>query len=127
MSEQEISTVRNDYKAYLETKLGNIASYTPKATILQEQWTGITWPTSDKANYNPSTGVDKDTLVRVGKGSVAAPGGFVSAIFWSQPNGDELSLSVVARRKSIQNCIGTSRIVCKVLKRAAVLIGQQQR
>lgn len=85
MSEQEISTVRNDYKAYLETELGNVASYTPKATILQEQWTGITWPTSDEADYNPSTGVDKDTLVRVGKASVAAPDGFVSAIFGLSP------------------------------------------
>ena len=79
MSEQEISAVRNDYKAYLEAELGNVASYTPKATILQEQWTGITWPTSDKADHNPSTGVDKDILVRVGRASVAAPGGFVSA------------------------------------------------
>ena len=80
MTEQEISTVRNDYKAYLEAELGNVASFVPDASILQEHWAGITWPTNDEADHNPVTGVNENTLIRVGKASIAAPDGFVSVI-----------------------------------------------
>ncbi len=80
MTEQEISNVRNDYKAYLEAELANVASFVPNASILQERWAGITWPTSDKADHSPATGVDNDTLIRVGKASIAAPDGFVSVM-----------------------------------------------
>jgi len=76
MTEQEISAVRNDYKAYLEAELGNVASFVPKVSILQEHWSGITWPTNDEADHNPATGVDNDTLISVGKASIAAPDGF---------------------------------------------------
>ncbi|KAK2467971.1 hypothetical protein APHAL10511_000266 [Amanita phalloides] len=76
MNGNEISTVRNEYKAYLESELGNVTSYVPRAAILQDQWTGIVWPTSDKAEHDPATGVNQDILVRVGKSSVAAPSNF---------------------------------------------------
>jgi probable 2-oxoglutarate dehydrogenase E1 component DHKTD1 len=39
----------------------------------------MVWPMSKSANYNPDTGVEKDTLLKVGKASVAIPSGFVSA------------------------------------------------
>ncbi|KIL59385.1 hypothetical protein M378DRAFT_111106 [Amanita muscaria Koide BX008] len=76
MNEPEITAVRNDYKSHLESELRKVSSYVPTVNILQEQWSGIVWPTSEKAESNPSTGVDKDTLVRVGKASVAVPDGF---------------------------------------------------
>jgi hypothetical protein len=38
----------------------------------------MVWPMSERAEYNPETGVEEGTLVRVGKASVQAPEGFVS-------------------------------------------------
>ena len=107
MTEQEISAVRNDYKAHLEAELGNVASFVPKVSILQEHWAGITWPTNDEADHNPATGVDNDTLIRVGKASIAAPDGFVSVMRCS-PAQDGLILFMC--RKFIPNCIDTSPI-----------------
>lgn len=48
--------------------------------MLEDQWKGIVWPASAEANYDPETGVDRDTLTRIGKASVAVPDGFVSHI-----------------------------------------------
>ncbi|KAF8635350.1 hypothetical protein AX17_003941 [Amanita inopinata Kibby_2008] len=76
MSEQEIAEVRNDYKGYLEGQLANTGSYVPNVSVLEGQWKGIAWPTTAAAEHNPSTGIEKDVLVRVGKASVAVPTGF---------------------------------------------------
>lgn len=38
----------------------------------------MVWPASPSAVHNPDTGVEKETLVNVGKASVEVPSGFVS-------------------------------------------------
>jgi len=46
--------------------------------MLGGQWAGIVWPASPEAEYDPETGVGRETLVRVGRASVDVPVGFVS-------------------------------------------------
>ena len=41
----------------------------------------MVWPMSERAEYNPETGVEEGTLVKVGKASVQVPQGFVSLLF----------------------------------------------
>lgn len=41
----------------------------------------MVWPMSERAEYNPETGVEEGTLVHVGKASVQAPEGFVSSVY----------------------------------------------
>lgn len=48
--------------------------------MLQKQWSGIVWPTSDQAEKHPETSIDADTLRKVGKASVSYGEGFVCAM-----------------------------------------------
>jgi probable 2-oxoglutarate dehydrogenase E1 component DHKTD1 len=45
--------------------------------MLQGQWKGIVWPADETAERNPSTGVARDVLEKVGHASVTVPSGFV--------------------------------------------------
>ncbi|PVF93043.1 putative oxoglutarate dehydrogenase precursor [Serendipita vermifera] len=79
-----IEQVRRDRVAYLQSELDQATTYTPKSEwdagqeqgVARGKWTKMVWPASKSANPNPDTGVDKDTLLKVGKASVAIPSGF---------------------------------------------------
>ncbi|KAL0576101.1 hypothetical protein V5O48_005875 [Marasmius crinis-equi] len=74
---EEASDVRTSYKATLEKALAAVPSYEPTAPMLREQWSGMVWPAGGETLWNPDTGVNKETLVDVGKISVTVPDGFV--------------------------------------------------
>lgn len=80
IDKEEIANVRSAYKSHLESELSKVSTYAPTASMLEDQWKGIVWPASAEANHDPETGVDHDTLTRVGEASVAVPDGFVSYI-----------------------------------------------
>lgn len=46
--------------------------------MLERQWTGMVWPASAEAEFNPETGVERERLVKVGRTSVKVPEDFVS-------------------------------------------------
>ncbi|PPQ78664.1 hypothetical protein CVT25_010552 [Psilocybe cyanescens] len=73
---EDINTVRTSYKSKLEAELARMASYVPSASMLEKQWAGIVWPASVEAQHDPSTGVEKEKLEKIGKASVAVPEGF---------------------------------------------------
>lgn len=72
----EITSVRNAHKSHLESGLSTIDSYVPKASMLERQWTGMVWPASAEAEFNPETGVERERLVKVGRTSVKVPEDF---------------------------------------------------
>lgn len=74
---EDINTVRTSYKSKLEAELAKMASYVPSASMLEKQWAGVVWPASAEAQHDPSTGVEKEKLEKIGKASVAVPEGFV--------------------------------------------------
>ena len=51
--------------------------YVPNASMLQGQWKGIVWPADEVAEHNPSTGVARNLLDKIGHASVTVPSGFV--------------------------------------------------
>ena len=77
LSPETISDVRKSYKTQLESELARMPSYVPTVSRLEEQWTGMVWPTSKDAIHDPVTGVDESILQKVGKASVAVPEDFV--------------------------------------------------
>ena len=77
LSPETISDVRRSYKTQLESELATTPSYVPTVSRLEEQWTGMVWPTSKDAIHDPATGVNESSLQKVGKASVAVPEGFV--------------------------------------------------
>lgn len=80
IASETAKSVRESYKAYLNDELVQSDSYKPEARMLQQQWAGLVWPASQEAVRNPETGVDQETLVKVGKASVDVPEGFVSTL-----------------------------------------------
>jgi probable 2-oxoglutarate dehydrogenase E1 component DHKTD1 len=48
--------------------------------MLQGQWKGIMWPADKTAEHNPSTGVARNVLEKVGHASVTVPSGFVRRV-----------------------------------------------
>ncbi|KAG5644201.1 hypothetical protein DXG03_008864 [Asterophora parasitica] len=76
ITESDIAAVRTEYKSHLEAELAKVATFVPKASMLEDQWKGIVWPASQDADFHPETGVDRETLTQVGKASVAVPDGF---------------------------------------------------
>ena len=77
LTETDINAVRGSYKAHLELELAQVPTYTPAASMLEKQWTGMVWPASPKAVHDPATGVDVDILKKIGKASVKVPEDFV--------------------------------------------------
>ncbi len=78
LTTEDIANVREQHKSNLNDKLDKVPSYVPSASMLQEQWAGMVWPISKGAVQSPETGVNKDTLIRVGRASVQVPEDFVS-------------------------------------------------
>ncbi|KAF8069209.1 dehydrogenase E1 and transketolase domain-containing protein 1 [Lyophyllum atratum] len=76
LTETDIADVRSAYKSHLDTELSKVASFVPQASMLEDQWKGIVWPASKEAEFDPETGVDQETLVKIGRASVAVPDGF---------------------------------------------------
>ncbi|KAF8066054.1 Transketolase, pyrimidine binding domain-containing protein [Lyophyllum atratum] len=76
LTENDITDVRTAYKSHLDTELSKVSSFVPQASMLEDQWKGIVWPKSKEAEFDPETGVDQETLVKVGRASVAVPDGF---------------------------------------------------
>ncbi|KAH8085477.1 dehydrogenase E1 and transketolase domain-containing protein 1 [Cristinia sonorae] len=71
------SSVRDAYKSHLTNELAAAETYTPKATMLEKQWSGLKWPrNASSAERNPDTGVEREILSGVGKASVTVPEGF---------------------------------------------------
>lgn len=64
--------------------------------MLKGEWKGLVWPGSPEAVREPETGVDTETLVKVGKASTCVPGGFVSFL---------PSFAVSSRMDSFEGCI----------------------
>ncbi|KAJ3513296.1 hypothetical protein NLJ89_g3024 [Agrocybe chaxingu] len=83
LTTEAVVSVRNSYKSYLEAELAKVPSYVPSASMLEKQWSGMVWPADAEAEHDPVTGVDKQTLQKVGKASVAVPEGFVSQLLGS--------------------------------------------
>ena len=80
LSPETVSAVRKSYKALLESELARMPSYVPTVSRLEEQWSGMVWPTSKDANHDPVTGVDGFILQKVGRASVAVPEDFVRIV-----------------------------------------------
>ena len=55
-----------------------MASYVAPPLTFQADWSGMVWPASEEAKHDPETGVDRTIFERVGRASIAVPGGFVS-------------------------------------------------
>lgn len=84
ITRDQATSLRQAHKAYLTDELAEAENYSPSSPhMLQRQWTGLVWPASNDAQFHPETGVDVDTLKRVGKASVTVPEGFVSTTFGS--------------------------------------------
>ncbi|KAG9031063.1 hypothetical protein FRB95_003174 [Tulasnella sp. JGI-2019a] len=73
----EADAHRTSYKQHLEENLKRVEQFEPEADMLQGKWKGIVWPANKaEADHNPQTGVDKETLMRVGWASVETPSDF---------------------------------------------------
>lgn len=64
-------------------------TYVPNAPMLQGQWKDAVWPADETAEYDPSTGVARDVLEKVGHASVTFPSGFVRPFLPTSRSTDE--------------------------------------
>ncbi|KAG6816029.1 hypothetical protein H0H87_009275 [Tephrocybe sp. NHM501043] len=80
MDSDTIQSVRTAHKSHLEAELALVPTFQPEASMLQAQWSGMVWPGSEDAIYDPQTGVQEETLKAVGRASVAVPDNFVSLV-----------------------------------------------
>jgi 2-oxoadipate dehydrogenase E1 component len=73
--------IRDAYRAHLDTQLVAVQSHQPTADMLGGKWSGLVWPgpptSPSVVVHNPDTGLDLDTLRRIGHHSVEVPTGFV--------------------------------------------------
>ncbi|KAG8718476.1 hypothetical protein FRC08_005209, partial [Ceratobasidium sp. 394] len=77
LSEESATADRSAYKQHLEQELAKTGGFQPEADMLSGEWSGLVWPGDmSKVNQSPKTGVKAQTLVDIGKTSVAAPVGF---------------------------------------------------
>ncbi|KAI0676210.1 dehydrogenase E1 and transketolase domain-containing protein 1 [Trametes maxima] len=78
LTKDAAEAVRARHKEFLASELSAAASHMPGSTLstLQGQWKDLVWPASKEAAWDPETGVEKDTLKRVGRASVSVPEGF---------------------------------------------------
>ncbi|TFK38288.1 Transketolase, pyrimidine binding domain-containing protein [Crucibulum laeve] len=76
LNAEDITAIRNSYKEHLESELSQVTTYSPSASMLEDQWAGIVWPASPEAEWHPDTGIQRDVLEQVGRASVAVPDGF---------------------------------------------------
>ncbi|KAI0353832.1 dehydrogenase E1 and transketolase domain-containing protein 1 [Trametes cingulata] len=78
LTKDAAESVRAQHKEFLASELSAAASHKPGSVVsaLQGQWKGLVWPASRDAVWDPETGVEVDTLKRVGRASVSTPEGF---------------------------------------------------
>lgn len=77
LSEESAAADRAAYKEHLEKELAKADTFKPEADMLAGKWSGLVWPGEiSKVIQAPKTGVKAQTLVDIGKTSVAAPVGF---------------------------------------------------
>ena len=81
LTKDAAESIRANHKEFLASELAAAASHKPGSTlsVLQGQWKGLVWPGSREAVWDPETGVEQETLKKVGRASVTVPEGFVSA------------------------------------------------
>ncbi|KAF8498860.1 dehydrogenase E1 and transketolase domain-containing protein 1 [Gautieria morchelliformis] len=76
----DTQNIRDAYRTHLDTQLAAVQSHQPTADMLGGKWSGLVWPgppTSPSVIvHNPATGLDLDTLRRIGHHSVEVPEGF---------------------------------------------------
>ncbi|CDO71005.1 hypothetical protein BN946_scf184844.g9 [Trametes cinnabarina] len=79
LTKEAADSFRSGHKEFLSSELAAAASHKPGSalSVMQGQWKGIVWPASKRAVWDPDTGVERDTLRRVGRASVTVPEGFV--------------------------------------------------
>jgi hypothetical protein len=73
--------VRDAIRSTLDAELAQADAYVPTTTMLQGQWKGLVWPSSEQAEHNPATGVARSVLEKAGRASVTVPADFVRPIF----------------------------------------------
>ncbi|KAG6864116.1 hypothetical protein C0991_012381, partial [Blastosporella zonata] len=73
---QTIASVREAHRTHLDVELAAVPSFKPTASMLQAQWSGMVWPASEDAVFEPETSVNEETLRTVGRASVAVPENF---------------------------------------------------
>ncbi|KAI9062004.1 dehydrogenase E1 and transketolase domain-containing protein 1 [Trametes sanguinea] len=78
LTKEAAESVRAEHKEFLSSELAAAASHRPGSalSVMQGQWKGMVWPASKEAVWDPETGVERDTLKRVGRASVTVPEGF---------------------------------------------------
>ncbi|KAH9931047.1 dehydrogenase E1 and transketolase domain-containing protein 1 [Amylocystis lapponica] len=76
LTQEDATAIRMEYKTFLTEQLAAADSYTPVSRTLQGQWGSLVWPTSRDAVHVPETGVARETLLHVGRASVATLDGF---------------------------------------------------
>jgi len=79
LTEEAATAVRTAYKVFLTSELEAADSRPPvkaDAVMFQGSWHGMVWPASRDAVHDPETGVNRETLLRVGRASVTVPDGF---------------------------------------------------
>ena len=85
LSPNDAQNFRDAYKFHLDSQLAAVPSHQPTADMLGGKWSGLVWPGTPTSPsmvvHNPDTGLDLDTLRRVGQHSVEVPEGFVCHIF----------------------------------------------
>lgn len=102
INETVANTFRKDCVAYLQSELEQSTSYKPTSewdpgqekSVARGKWNDMVWPASSAANYHPETGVNKDTLMKVGRASVKTTDGFTMH--------DRLKRHIDARLKSLE-------------------------
>lgn len=80
MTEEAATAIRASYKSFLTSELeaaGSRAPVKPDAVMFKGSWSGMVWPANPDALHDPETGVDHETLLRVGRASVTVPDDFV--------------------------------------------------
>ncbi|KZT69995.1 2-oxoglutarate dehydrogenase, E1 component [Daedalea quercina L-15889] len=79
LSEEAADGVRTSYKSFLvsESETADSRPAVNADTVMpQGSWNGMVWPASSGAVRDPETGVDRETLLSVGRASVTVPDGF---------------------------------------------------
>ncbi|KAI1316028.1 hypothetical protein EDD11_010492 [Mortierella claussenii] len=75
LTKTAIDEFRQDYFEKLEDDFSEIDSFKPEADHLQEKWKGMILPTETVSKID--TGIDQETMKKIGQASVATPNDFV--------------------------------------------------
>ena len=124
MTEEAAAATRTSYKSFLTSELEAAESRAPvkaDAVMFKGSWGGMVWPANSDAVRDPETGVDRETLVRVGRASVTVPDGFVRVKGGGLLPADH---SCLAFRRYTPACSDTSTAVCAPWRKALGSIGR---